>query len=83
MPEFGANELLKELENRKFACPIVLMSGFSQTKLEFFLERPNVISIIQKPFRAEELQRAVDQAAQQTAPRSRQNLRSDCVEKAA
>jgi FixJ family two-component response regulator len=62
MPEMGASELLREFENLKFAKPVILMSGFSQTKLEFFLERPNVFSIIRKPFRAAELQQAVYEA---------------------
>ncbi len=83
MPEFGASEVLKALEDRKFTSPVVLMSGFSQTRLEFFLKRPNVVSIIQKPFRAEELQRAVHLAAQQSDLQLRPDLRSDSVGKVA
>ncbi len=62
MPEMNANELLRELENRGIRIPVVLMSGFSQTKLEFFLQRPNVVAIIEKPFHAIEIQRAVQSA---------------------
>jgi DNA-binding NtrC family response regulator len=63
MPEMGANELLNEFEKRKIQIPTVIMSGFSQTKLEFFLDRPNVVSIVQKPFHAMEIQQAVKEAA--------------------
>ena len=62
MPEMGANELIRELEALRIDVPIVLMSGFSQTKIEFFLEKPQVVTIIQKPFRLIELQEAVEQA---------------------
>lgn len=62
MPEMGANELLRELESRGIFIPVVLMSGFSQTKLEFFLQRPNVHSIIEKPFHATEIHTAVQRA---------------------
>jgi FixJ family two-component response regulator len=65
MPEMGANELLNELEERQVNIPVVLMSGFSQTRLEFFLERENVSSIVQKPFRANEIKRAILDAAQE------------------
>jgi signal transduction histidine kinase/CheY-like chemotaxis protein len=83
MPEFGASEVLTALEDRKYTSPVVLMSGFSQTRLEFFLKRPNVVSIIQKPFRAEELQRAVHLAAQQSDLQSRPNLKSGRIGKVA
>ena len=63
MPEMGANELLNALEDRQINIPVVLMSGFSQTRLEFFLERQNVSSIVQKPFRANEIKRAILNAA--------------------
>ncbi len=63
MPEMGANELLNEFEKRKIQIPTVIMSGFSRTKLEFFLDRPNVVSIVQKPFHAMEIQQAVKEAA--------------------
>lgn len=63
MPEMGANELLQHLEDRQLNIPVVLMSGFSQTKLEFFAERPNVASIVQKPFHASDIQDAVLAAA--------------------
>ena len=68
MPEMGANELLRELENRKIDNPIVLMSGFSQTKLECFAKHPNVVSIAQQPFRVAELQYAVQEAALRVLP---------------
>jgi FixJ family two-component response regulator len=62
MPEMGANELLRELEERGIELPVVVMSGFSQTKLEFFLDRPNVLAIVEKPFRAQQLKQAVQDA---------------------
>lgn len=62
MPEMGANEVLREIENRQIQTPVVLMSGFSQTKLEFFLDRPNVVEIVEKPFHADEIQAAVQAA---------------------
>jgi len=59
MPDFGANEFLGELEKRNIDIPVVLMSGFSQTKLEYYQQRPNVKTILQKPFRAIEIQSAI------------------------
>jgi len=59
MPEMGGNEVLREIERLDVDVPVVLMSGFSQTKLESFLERPNVLRIIQKPFHAIEIKQAI------------------------
>jgi signal transduction histidine kinase/CheY-like chemotaxis protein len=59
MPEMGANEVLREMEVRGLETPVVLMSGFSQSRLEFFMERKNVASIVQKPFRAREIKTAI------------------------
>lgn len=63
MPDMGANEVLSEFEKHQLNVPTVIMSGFSQSKLEFFLDRPNVMSIVQKPFHAMEIQQAVKEAA--------------------
>lgn len=63
MPDMGANEVLNELETRQIDLPVVIMSGFSQTKLEFLLQRENVNSVVQKPFHAMEIQQAVKEAA--------------------
>jgi CheY-like chemotaxis protein len=68
MPELGASELLREMEIREILIPVVLMSGFSQTRLEFFLEREQVVSIVQKPFRASDITRAVQAAAKPGVP---------------
>ncbi len=63
MPEMGANELLKAMESHEISIPVVLMSGFSQIRLEFFFSHPSVISIVAKPFRAADIQQAVQSAA--------------------
>ena len=62
MPEMGASELLRELEEHGITTPVVLMSGYSQTRLDFFLDLPNVVSIVQKPFRAVEIKSAIQEA---------------------
>ena len=69
MPEMGANELLKEMESHQISIPVVLMSGFSQIRLEFFFTHPNVVSIVAKPFRAADIQQAVLSAANQSRVR--------------
>lgn len=68
MPEMGANELLKRMEELEIKTPVVLMSGFSQIRLDFLLDRPNVSTLIQKPFRADEIQSAIDVAVQERQP---------------
>ncbi|MFK7769979.1 MAG: ATP-binding protein [Mariniblastus sp.] len=70
MPEMGANELLRELEAEKINTPVVLMSGFSQTKLDFFLQKPQVVTIVQKPFRVAELHAAIELATENVASNS-------------
>lgn len=62
MPEMGASEFLRELERRGIELPVVVMSGFSQTRLEFFLERPNVVAIVEKPFRLNQIKSAIQTA---------------------
>lgn len=64
MPEMGASEFLRELENREIATPIVLMSGFSKLRMEFFFDRLNVFGMVDKPFRASEILAAAEAAAQ-------------------
>lgn len=75
MPEMGATEVLREMEHRKINNPVVLMSGFSQTRLDFFAKRPNVVSILEKPFRASYIQSAVQNAAARSfiTPKSKSN----------
>ncbi len=60
MPEIGGNEVLGEMEKLKIDIPVVLMSGFSNLEIESFLERPNVLRVVQKPFRAAEIRQAVE-----------------------
>ena len=62
MPEMGASELLRELDDRGINLPVVVMSGFSHTRLDFFLDRPNVVSIVEKPFRVNQIKQAVQNA---------------------
>jgi signal transduction histidine kinase/ActR/RegA family two-component response regulator len=63
MPEFGAAALLKQLKDRQIAIPVVLMSGFSHTKLhDEFNSEAQVVEILEKPFRVAQLVQAIEKA---------------------
>ena len=62
MPEMGASELLRGLNHQGINVPVVIMSGFSHTRLEFFLEKPNVIAVVEKPFRVQQIKQAIQYA---------------------
>jgi signal transduction histidine kinase len=55
MPKMDGEEVLQAFLENDFDVPVVLMTGYSANKQEKLLEFPNVVSIIQKPFRAAEI----------------------------
>lgn len=64
MPEFGAAELLQQLNDRQISIPVVLMSGFSHTQLhDEFSSQSHVVEILEKPFRIAQLTSAIENAA--------------------
>jgi signal transduction histidine kinase/CheY-like chemotaxis protein len=60
MPEMPASEILDQFVEREIHHPVILMSGFSAQRLDFFLKRPNVKAILPKPFSVDELKRALN-----------------------
>ena len=59
MPEMNAGEVLNELSERGLEVPVVIMSGFSHQRLDFFRDRPNVVGVLPKPFRLKNLKRTL------------------------
>jgi len=51
MPEMNGDELLEEMLAKSIDTKVVLMSGYSQTRLDEYLEHPLVVSVVKKPFR--------------------------------
>ena len=63
MPKAGALEVLQLMHERNIYLPVVLMSGFSNKKLDEFPENDLVVSFLEKPFRLNELLSTVEDAA--------------------
>ncbi|MEL7499125.1 MAG: ATP-binding protein [Planctomycetota bacterium] len=59
MPEMNGTQILDVLEEREISTPVVLMSGFSPHRLDFYQKRPNVATVLPKPFSMSELAAAL------------------------
>ena len=59
MPDMSASEILRQIEGRQQTVPIILMTGFSQVKMNTFDCHSSVAAIISKPFQAAELLKAI------------------------
>lgn len=70
MPEMGGCEVLSRLQASQIALPVILMSGFSQMQLHDLQQElqqesdseTQVVAILEKPFRIDEVLAAVEQA---------------------
>jgi len=60
MPDLGADEVLFELQNIDYNSPIVLMSGYSKTQLDSYLNNNQVEMVLTKPFRSTDLANVID-----------------------
>jgi signal transduction histidine kinase/CheY-like chemotaxis protein len=63
MPVMGAEQVLQELDRASIRLPIVLMSGYSETRLGEFRKNKNITEIVSKPFRAANFLEVIDAAA--------------------
>ena len=50
MPELVGTQVLDVLEDREITIPVILMSGFSPERLDFYQKRKTVAAILPKPF---------------------------------
>lgn len=62
MPELTGTQILDALEEREISTPVILMSGFSPERLDFYHKRSSVEAILPKPFGISELIHAIDLA---------------------
>jgi len=62
MPGVSGTAMLEELERRRSAIPVILMSGFSETNMHELLRFQSVSSLLEKPFRSAELVKAISAA---------------------
>lgn len=66
MPELNGTQILDALEEREIRTPVILMSGFSPERLDFYHKRISVEAILPKPFGIPELINAINQAMPET-----------------
>lgn len=64
MPELDGETVLSELQTRGIEMPVVLMCGYSETKVDDLLEHPMIVASIQKPFSADTLQAGIRKGLQ-------------------
>ncbi len=65
MPDMSAGEILRQIEGRQATVPVILMTGFSQVKMDTLDCHADVAAIISKPFRSAELLKAIRFALEQ------------------
>jgi len=67
MPGVEGTSMLEEMERRGIEIPVVVMSGFSTTNIDDLSRFPTVTSYLQKPFKPEQLQHAINVAVNPAA----------------
>jgi DNA-binding NtrC family response regulator len=62
MPRMSGEEVIRELKRLDPGVRVILMSGFSEQELARKVTEEHVVAFLQKPFRIEELDRALRRA---------------------
>ena len=64
MPQMGGDELIHAIRALDPEFPIILMSGFSEMEIAGQFAHESISGFVQKPFRVEEFDRALERALQ-------------------
>ena len=62
MPELNGTQILDILKEKQIDVPVIIMSGFSPERLDFYHRRFNVKAIMPKPFGMAEMAMAIQRA---------------------